>query len=120
MGIDFEERVYINPKEDGEFETAGDKGLGEKFRKLTDEELRNKLDERIMRFAMENKRGKEMLRTQKSFELLSSSLRKQHATQQHDHKEAQESGSRPFYNRTFTSEESIPVLYELKKLLEKK
>lgn len=120
MGIDFEERVYINPREDGEFETVGDKGLGEKFRKLTDEELRNKLDERIMRFAMENKRGKEMLRTQKSFELLSSSLRKQHATQQHDHKEAQESGSRPFYNRTFTSEESIPVLYELKKLLEKK
>ncbi|SCV04293.1 LANO_0G09318g1_1 [Lachancea nothofagi CBS 11611] len=82
------------------------------FRKLTDEELRNKLNERIMTLAMENKRGKEKLRTKKSFGLLD-------RNQAQNIQENSKVGGRPSYRSKFTSEDSIPVLYELKQILEK-
>ncbi|CEP61500.1 Inp2p LALA0_S03e04236g [Lachancea lanzarotensis] len=82
------------------------------FRKLTDEELRIKLNERIMSLAFENKQGKQKLRTKKSFGLLDSNRAE-------NIKESTVEG-RPSKWKKFTSEESIPVLYELRQMLEKR
>ncbi|SCU90512.1 LAMI_0E02410g1_1 [Lachancea mirantina] len=82
------------------------------FGHLTDDQLRNKLDNRIQKLAMENKRGKRQLRTQKSFELLNNS-RIDRPSKQHTLK------SRPFLPNECVSEESIPVIFELTELLER-
>ncbi|SCU81983.1 LADA_0C02256g1_1 [Lachancea dasiensis] len=80
---------------------------------LTDEELRRKLNQRIMSLAMENRKGKQNLRTKKSFGLLDGSKAM-------NIKDRGQPGSRPSYMSKLTSEESIPVLYELKQMLQKK
>ncbi|SCU97016.1 LAFA_0G09318g1_1 [Lachancea sp. 'fantastica'] len=84
----------------------------DEFRKLTDEELRIKLNERIMSLAIENKQGKQKLRTKKSFGLLDSNRAE-------NIKELTAEGRPSKWNK-FTSEESIPVLYELRQMLEKR
>ncbi|SCU89693.1 LAME_0E04984g1_1 [Lachancea meyersii CBS 8951] len=83
----------------------------DEFRKLTDEELRNKLNERIMNLAIENKQGKQRLRTKKSFGLLDRNKAV--------NREKSMIEGRPSHWTKFTSEESIPVLYELRQILEK-
>lgn len=105
------EEIYVANSEGEQREVSENKAC---LSKLTDEELRNRLNERIMSLARENRQGKDELRTKKSFGLLG-----------HDrsHKESSDGGSvgsRPSHRPKFISEESIPVLYELKQLLEDK
>lgn len=97
-----EEVCFAHSQEEVE-EDSSRKGY---FLKLTDDELRDKLNERIMSLARENRKGKEELRTKKSFGLLGE-----------DYKRKDNMRSRPSHRSGFTSEESIPVLYELKQLL---
>ncbi|CCK71875.1 Inp2p KNAG_0I00840 [Huiozyma naganishii CBS 8797] len=68
--------------------------------KLSDDELRRRLNEKIHDFATENKNGKSKLRAQKSFELLKRRQR--------------ENAS----NKKSNTEECIPVIYEMRSLLE--
>lgn len=89
-----------------------------KFKSLSDEELRLKLEEGISKFAQENKKGRQKLRSQKSFEL----LRKPHSN---DFMSVQgalrqiSSASEITLNNTFSTEETIPMYYELQKILGK-
>ncbi|QLL30459.1 hypothetical protein HG536_0A02760 [Torulaspora globosa] len=92
------------------------------LRELTDDELRHKLNEGISRLAVENRQGRDRIRTQKSFEL----LRQKDITKRvHRHASIMSKDSmtivqsRPPNESNFSSEDSIPVLYELKELLEK-
>lgn len=92
------------------------------LRKLTDEELRNKLNEGISRLAVENRQGRDKIRTQKSFEL----LRQKDITKRvYRHASIMTKDrmtlvkSRPPNESNFSSEDSIPVLYELEGLLER-
>lgn len=98
-----------------------------KFQELSDEELRCKLNEGILKFAVENKQGRDKLRTQKSFELLRKvknsedsirNIKRQISTC--DGGRTCHSKSRPLFNTKtkFSSEETIPMLYELKELIE--
>lgn len=95
----------------------------QELRELSDEELRRKLDEGILKLAVENKQGREKLRTQKSFELLKR-LKKNKTTKSNRHTsilsvdDSLDGKSRPLYQAKFSSEDSIPVLYELEELLE--
>lgn len=91
------------------------------LRGLTDDELRHRLDERISKLAVENRQGRDRIRTQKSFEL----LRQKDITKRvHRHASIMTKDtmtvlqSRPPNESNFSSEDSIPVLYELKELLE--
>lgn len=98
-----------------------------KFQELTDEELRCKLNEGIFKFAVENKQGRDKLRTQKSFELLRK-VKNSEDSMRHSKRQIStcdgeltcHSKSRPLFKTKmkFSSEETIPVLYELKELIE--
>ncbi|CCD26493.1 Inp2p NDAI_0H03200 [Naumovozyma dairenensis CBS 421] len=70
------------------------------IKQLTDEELRNQLNAKIHKLSLENKKSRETLRTQKSFELL---------RHHDDDRKVHTLGRYPF------KEESIPVIYELKR-----
>lgn len=89
------------------------------FKQLSDNELRRKLDERILKLAQENREGRERLRTAKSFEL----LRKAQASMsvkfgfQKPLRDDAFLESRPLSKCKVSSEETIPFLYELKGLL---
>ncbi|QLQ78024.1 hypothetical protein HG537_0A02710 [Torulaspora globosa] len=92
------------------------------LRELTDEELRHKLNEGISRLAVENRQGRDKIRTQKSFELLrqkdiTKRVHRHASIMTRDTMTIIQSG--PPNESTFSSEDSIPVLYELKELLEK-
>ncbi|QLG72433.1 hypothetical protein HG535_0D01410 [Zygotorulaspora mrakii] len=98
----------------------------DKFQGLSDEELRGKLNEGILKFAVENNRGKERLRTQKSFELLRKATRKEKYRQFETRPSTVRDASTKYssnmtsgspYKLKFSSEESIPVLYEVRELL---
>ncbi|SCW01887.1 LAFE_0E09472g1_1 [Lachancea fermentati] len=110
-GEDASEEVFSSNENHNDKESFFNR---ESFKKMTDEELRQKLNERIMHLAIENKRGKAKLRTKKSFELLSTNANFQRGNSQLGGK------SRTFHETACISEESIPVLYELKHLLENK
>lgn len=108
-------------------ETTEECNANHKFKGLSDEELRSKLNEGILKFAVENNQGRERLRTQKSFELLRRVTQKKNSPQygcRHSSscnpsdKTKNTVKSRSPYTTQFSSEESIPVLYELKELLE--
>ncbi|CUS22066.1 LAQU0S04e07426g1_1 [Lachancea quebecensis] len=105
------EEIYATNSEEEHIELSGHK---ECLSKLTDEELRNRLNERIMSLARENRQGKEELRTKKSFGLLGNDRSRK------EYSDGGDTGSRPSHRPKFISEESIPVLYELKQLLEDK
>lgn len=90
-----EEQIYGSDTNDSTY------AFKESLKKLTDEELRLKLNERIMDLAFENKKSRSKIVKQKSFELLNNS----------NHENSEESRS------LCISEESIPVLYELNQLL---
>lgn len=77
-----------------------------KFSRFTDDQLRYELNQRIMKLALENKQSREDLRKQKSFELMN---KKKHSTQK--------GRSLAAFKPAFNSEESIPVLFELKHYL---
>ncbi|CAI4048508.1 Inp2p SKDI_13G2930 [Saccharomyces kudriavzevii IFO 1802] len=89
------------------------------FKQLSDNELRRKLDERILKLARENREGRERLRTAKSFELLrktedSTPIGFDFA------KPSREDGlleSGSLSKCKVSSEETIPFLYELEGLL---
>ncbi|CAI1642660.1 inheritance of peroxisomes protein 2 [Saccharomyces pastorianus] len=91
------------------------------FKQLSDNELRRKLDERILKLARENREGRERLRTAKSFELLRntrSSIETELGFQESLKKKVVlESGSLSKYK--LSSEETIPFLYELEQLIGK-
>ncbi|CAI4048758.1 hypothetical protein N7582_004465 [Saccharomyces uvarum] len=91
------------------------------FKQLSDNELRRKLDERILKLARENREGRERLRTAKSFELLRnarSSIKTEFGFQEPLKKNVVlESGSLSKYK--VSSEETIPFLYELEELIGK-
>lgn len=90
---------------------------------LSDEELRRRLNEGISKFAVENKQGREKLRTQKSFELLRGQegsrkikLNRHISIVSGDY--TPDDRGRPLNQLKFSSEDSIPVLYELEELME--
>lgn len=73
------------------------------FKKLSDKELGDKLNQKILNFAKQNKKGREKLRAQKSFGLLKrKSSRKQ---------------SDDMLVKQGKTEESIPIIYEFKELI---
>lgn len=95
----------------------------QQLRGLSDEELRRKLDERISKFAVENRKGRDKLRTQKSFELLKqqkgkSTVKLHRQTSIMSDGFAPDDKSRSPHQPKLSSEDSIPVLYELEELLE--
>ncbi|CDO94172.1 unnamed protein product [Kluyveromyces dobzhanskii CBS 2104] len=98
---DHEELVYGT-----ETDQAISSSSDSKFSRFTDNQLRHELNQRILNLANENKKSRENLRKQKSFELMNRKI------------ENQKKG-RPLAdcNRVFNSEESIPVLFELKQYL---
>ncbi|CCE62521.1 hypothetical protein TPHA_0C03690 [Tetrapisispora phaffii CBS 4417] len=89
-------------------------------REMTDEELRQKLDQKISILAAENRKVKEKLRTKKSFDL----LRNENSNILYsDFKSLKKQGnldtrSRSSRLRNYSSEETIPIIYELKALFD--
>ncbi|QHS75433.1 Inp2p [Saccharomyces paradoxus] len=89
------------------------------FKQLSDNELRRKLDERILKLAQENREGRERLRTAKSFELLrrtQAPIPVQFGFQK-PLKGYAFPESRPLSKCKVSSEETIPIMYELEGLL---
>lgn len=89
-----------------------------KFKSLSDEELKRKLNEGISKFAQENKQGRQKLRNQKSFEL----LRKPNSNEfmsVHGALRQISSASEVTLNNSFSTEETIPMYYELQRILDK-
>lgn len=82
----------------------------ESLHKLSDDELRYKLNEKIMNFASENKTGKTKLRAQKSFELLK--------RQQNNNLSDPERQIRNLRNISdqLSTEDTIPIIYEMREL----
>ncbi|EDO17827.1 hypothetical protein Kpol_1043p17 [Vanderwaltozyma polyspora DSM 70294] len=118
-------------------ENYENKDLGDKFgcitnsftkglRKLSDEELKRKLDEKILSLAAENIKGKEKLRDQKSFELLKDISRKQSLNclqpsshdNDNDNDDKENLWSRTPKHTQLSSEDSIPVIYRIRELLQ--
>ncbi|KAL2709150.1 Inheritance of peroxisomes protein 2 [Kluyveromyces marxianus] len=98
---DHEEIVYGDENDNS---ISSNKDL--KFSRFTDDQLRYELNQRIQHLAIENKKSRENLRKQKSFELMNRKI------------ENQSKGWIPPESQAlFTSEESIPVLFELKQYL---
>ncbi|CAR25758.1 hypothetical protein ZYGR_0A03270 [Zygosaccharomyces rouxii] len=89
-----------------------------KFQSLSDDELRLKLEEGISKFAQENKKGRQKLRSQKSFELLRKPHNKEFMSVQGALRQIS-SASEITLNNTFSTEETIPMYYELQKILDK-
>lgn len=85
-----------------------DSFTGKNFSKFTDEQLRYELNQRIMKLALENKKSRDSLRKKKSLELMT------------EKKQIDKLQGRPVVTNkdTFNSEESIPVLFELKQYLD--
>lgn len=99
-----EELVY-GTENDQETASSNDS----KFSRFTDDQLRHELNQRILNLSIENKKSRENLRKQKSFELMNRKI------------ENQKKG-RPQIDckGLFNSEESIPVLFELKQFLNRR
>lgn len=89
-----------------------------KFKSLSDEELRLKLEEGISKFAQENKKGRQQLRSQKSFELLRKPQNNEFMSVQGALRQIS-SASEITLNNTFSTEETIPMYYELQKILDR-
>lgn len=123
--ISYDNICFGNAKSefDDSIKTQGLPEVRHDLRELTDEELRRKLNERISKFAVENRQGREKLRTQKSFELLK---KKEMEKESHRHASIMTKNSlitaksRPPNESNISSEDSIPIFYELEELLEKK
>ncbi|KAK5781086.1 hypothetical protein RI543_001477 [Arxiozyma heterogenica] len=110
----------------------------ESLQKLSDEELRHKLNEKIINFANENKLGKNKLRAQKSFELLKKQQNKKTQTfpstilsfstypknlySKKNTNVVNQDNTNVNNGRTisnsFSTEDTIPIIYEIKELIE--
>ena len=98
--------------------TSSNLTLKDHFTELTDEELRQKLNEKIIIFAAENKKCKGSIRTQKSFELMRDNKNNiANKIRGMDSQTAAIPRSWSPTNAKCSSEESIPFIYELKELL---
>ena len=97
----------------------------ESLQKLSDDELRRKLNEKILNFANENKLGKNKLRAQKSFEL----LKRQQDKVLDISSPTVSPLSSNYYNpyckqnnrnisNSFSTEDTIPIIYEIRELME--
>ncbi|CDH12999.1 uncharacterized protein ZBAI_04785 [Zygosaccharomyces bailii ISA1307] len=94
----------------------------ERYRGFTDEELRKKLTEGILKLAEENRQGRQKLRTQKSFELLRQDKSNDWTTlgavrQISSASELTLKSS--ILNHKVSTEETIPIFYELQELMDK-
>lgn len=107
----------------------------ESLQKLSDEELRHKLNEKIINFANENRLGKNKLRAQKSFELLKRQQNKMpntfsstkpsfsvHSHNIYSKKDEMDANERTSNSKTisstFSTEDTIPIIYEIRELME--
>lgn len=133
MNSDEEEDINENHTEDNEVSAEPTRKLRssektfidtqtERYRGFTDDELRKKLAEGILKFAEENRQGRRKLRTQKSFELL-----RQHKSNDWTTLGAVRQISSAseltlkssILNHKISTEETIPIFYELQELMDK-
>lgn len=94
----------------------------ERFRGLSDKELKDKLAEGILKFAEENRQGRQKLRTQKSFELLrqrKSSHWTTLGTLRQISSASELTLKNSILNHKISSEETIPIFYELQEIMDK-